>query len=55
MLFAFSPIFVVNTKMICGYNFVVTLTSMQYIGNSVTKQTNKNRRDDVSTTDGKYC
>ena len=54
MLFAFSPIFVVNTKMICSYNFVVTLTSIQNIDNSVTKQTNKNRRYDMSTTDGKY-
>ena len=54
MLFAFSPIFVVNTKMICSYNFVVTLTSKQNIGNSVTKQTDKNRRYDTSTTDGKY-
>ena len=50
MLFAFSPIFVVNTKMICSYN----LTSKQNIDNSVTKQTDKNRRYDTSTTDGKY-
>ena len=50
MLFTFSPIFVINTKIICGYN----LTSIQNIDNSVTKQTNKNRRYDTSTTDGQY-
>ena len=34
MLLVFSPIFVADTKIICGYNFVAPLNKMHFLINA---------------------